>query len=146
MTSNLYGVIPSKELIKSLVDTNDNLSTGLRFPIGKNNILFNKSSKEELIKGQIRQLLFTVPGERVMLPSFGLHIRQYLFSPIDSIIIENIKKEIYKQVRFYVLTAELLQLRVSEIEQTNTSLPGLTINLSLKEKATNEIIPMEINL
>ena len=57
-------------------------------------VLNTKSSKEELIKGQIRQLLFTVPGERVMLPSFGLHIRQYLFSPIDSIIIENIKKEI----------------------------------------------------
>ena len=122
MTSNIYGIIPTDSTVKSLIDTQKSLMTGLRFPIGKNNILFSKSSKGELIKGQILQLLFTVPGERVMLPNFGLHIRQYLFSPIDSIIIEKIKKDIYRQVGFYVSTAEIVGVDVNEVEETGTQI------------------------
>tara|TARA_R110000824_G_scaffold33284_1_gene106677 strand:- start:4144 stop:4584 length:441 start_codon:yes stop_codon:yes gene_type:complete len=146
MTSIIHGITPSKSTIKSLIDIQDPLITGLRFPFGKKGILFNKSSRNELLKGQMLQLLFTSPGERVMLPSFGLSIKQYLFNPLDSVIIEKIKKDIYKQVRFYIDLAELLKVNVTEIEQTSTSLQGIAIKVILKEKKTNEIIPMEFIL
>lgn len=146
MTSQIFGVTPSNTTLRSLVDTQDPLKTGLKYPFGKDGTLFSKSSSSALIRGQVLQLIFTTPGERVMLPSFGLYIRQYLFSPINSDIIEKIENDIYRQVRFYVNTAELLKVEVNEVEETNTSLPGLSIQLTLKGKETNEIIPMEVNL
>tara|TARA_R110000796_G_scaffold60666_4_gene140463 strand:+ start:28933 stop:29373 length:441 start_codon:yes stop_codon:yes gene_type:complete len=146
MTSNLYGITPTKSTIKSLVDTQNPLKTGLRYPIGKDGVLFSKASKGELLKGQVFQLIFTTPGERVMLPNFGLYIRQYLFSPITSSIVEKIKKDIYRQVEAYIPSAQVLQVEVNEVEETGTNLPGISIKLSLREKETNEIIPMEFNL
>ena len=146
MVNNLYGIAPTKSTIKSLVDTQDLLKTGLMFPFGKNGVLFSKSSKGELLRGQVLQLIFTVPGERVMLPSFGLYIRQYLFSPIDSTITTKIEKDIYRQVGFYIPSAEVLGVEVNEVEQTGTTLPGISIKLSIREKETNEVIPMEITI
>ena len=146
MVNNLYGIAPTKSTIKSLVDTQNPLKTGLRYPIGKNGVLFSKASKGELLKGQVFQLIFTTPGERVMLPSFGLYIRQYLFSPIDSTITTKIEKDIYRQVGFYIPSAEVLGVEVNEVEQTGTTLPGISIKLSIREKETNEVIPMEITI
>lgn len=146
MTSNLFGIAPTKSTVRSLVDTQNPLKTGLRYPIGKNGVLFSKASKGELLKGQVFQLIFTAPGERVMLPNFGLYIRQYLFSPIDSSIVSKIKKDIYRQVGAYIPSAEVLDVEVNELEQTGTNLPGIAIKLSVREKETNEIIPMEITL
>lgn len=40
----------------------------------------NYSGDDEYIKGLIEQVLFTVPGERVMRPDFGSGLQQLLFS------------------------------------------------------------------
>ena len=146
MTSNLFGITPTRSTIKSLVNTQESLVTGIRYPIGKKGVLFSKSSKEELLRGQLLQLLFTVPGERVMLPTFGLQLKQYLFSPLGATDISSIKKAIYKQVGFYINTAELVSLVVNEIEETATTLQGLSIQMRIRDKDTNEVMPLEFIL
>lgn len=39
------------------------------------------ASRSEHIRGQIEQILFTVPGERVFRPEFGAGLRTLLFEP-----------------------------------------------------------------
>lgn len=53
----------------------------LKFPfrVGKQGgVLANKS---EHIRGQIEQVLFTLPGERVFRPEFGAGVRALVFEP-----------------------------------------------------------------
>lgn len=40
-----------------------------------------EAGEEEYIRGLIEQLLFTVPGERVMRPDFGSGVMQLVFAP-----------------------------------------------------------------
>ena len=41
---------------------------------------------EEAIRGRIEQVLFTAPGERVMLPSFGCGARDLVFQGNDTVL------------------------------------------------------------
>lgn len=41
---------------------------------------------EGAIRGRIEQVLFTSPGERVMLPSFGCGVRDLLFEPNNEVL------------------------------------------------------------
>ena len=41
---------------------------------------FVKSSGKELVTGMRRQLLLTKPGERVMMPGYGLNLDEFVFN------------------------------------------------------------------
>lgn len=45
---------------------------------GAQNVL-SRQEDERLIKNDVLQLLFTVPGERVMRPEFGVPLRNFVF-------------------------------------------------------------------
>ncbi|HSI51434.1 MAG TPA: GPW/gp25 family protein [Ideonella sp.] len=42
------------------------------------------ASRSEHIRGQIEQVLFTLPGERVFRPEFGAGVKTLVFEPNDS--------------------------------------------------------------
>ena len=44
------------------------------------------SDGDGAIRGRIEQLLFTSPGERVMLPSFGCGLRDLVFEPNNEVL------------------------------------------------------------
>ena len=58
-----------------------------------------------LYKNEIRQnlknLMLTSPGERVMLPDFGVGLRHFLFEPEKGLASE-IKSRIFSQIRKYM--------------------------------------------
>jgi len=139
----LYGITPTKQTVKSITSPVDNSIYGTRFPFGKGGILFKKSSRKELLMGQIRQLMFTSPGERVFLPNYGIDIRSYVFEQLDDSVIQNLKTEISNQIRLYIPNCKVLSSDVKTDDSINTGIPTLVIYLTIKEKDTNEIIPME---
>lgn len=143
MASKLYGTTPTTQTVKSIVQSVDNSIYGLRYPIGKDGILFKKSSRTELLKGQIYQLLLTSPGERVFLPNFGIDLRSYVFEQLDDTLIVDLQTKIANQIRLYIPNGELLSINVSFDDGHYAGIPTLTVSLSVKEKETNEIIPME---
>ena len=54
--------------------------------------ILSRQVDDKLIKNDILQLLLTVPGERVMRPDFGVHLRSFLFeqnTDSDLSILEN---------------------------------------------------------
>tara|TARA_Y100000034_G_scaffold121788_1_gene166454 strand:+ start:28 stop:444 length:417 start_codon:yes stop_codon:yes gene_type:complete len=60
-----------------------------------------KTYKENIAQN-LKNLLLTVPGERIMDPNFGVGLREYLFEPNVSAIHLQINQNIREQVKIYL--------------------------------------------
>lgn len=56
----------------------------LAFPLRMEGAAPRLAIRSEHIRGQIEQVLFTLPGERVFRPEFGAGIKALLFEPNDT--------------------------------------------------------------
>lgn len=70
----------------------------------------NKTYKQ-LVTQNLKMLLFTVPGERIMDLNFGVGLKMYLFEQDHPITHSNISAKIYKQVALY-----LPYLRIDDVQ------------------------------
>lgn len=81
------------------------LGTGWGFPISFNKqpgaIAVNMVSEDQDIKESLHILLNTVPGERVMQPSYGCGIKNRVFDTINESAITEIKDMIQRAVLFF---------------------------------------------
>jgi Bacteriophage baseplate protein W len=57
------------------------LGTGVRFPFLPVNGALGYVSGMELIRQSVETILYTEPGERIMLPAFGCGLRRYVMEP-----------------------------------------------------------------
>lgn len=62
--------------------------TGFQFPfeITSNGAITASKNEDDYIRGQIIQVLFTAPGERVHLPEFGCGLFNLVFEPNNAIL------------------------------------------------------------
>lgn len=60
---------------------------------GPQNIM-SRQEDDQIIRNDILALLLTVPGERVMRPDFGVHLRDAIFDPDDYEAIQSLQDEI----------------------------------------------------
>lgn len=56
----------------------------LAFPFALDAAAPRLASRSEHIRGQIEQVLFTLPGERVFRPEFGAGVKALVFEPNDT--------------------------------------------------------------
>tara|TARA_A100001391_G_scaffold203892_2_gene197547 strand:- start:124 stop:516 length:393 start_codon:yes stop_codon:yes gene_type:complete len=56
----------------------------------------------EAIKQNLKNLILTIPGERVMMPSFGVGLKQYLFENQNAFVLEEVKARILQQTSIYM--------------------------------------------
>lgn len=140
----LYGISPTQQTVKSITSPVDNKIYGTRFPLGKDGILFKKSSRKELLLGQIKQVIFTSPGERVFLPNFGVDLRSYVFEQLDDSLIRSLQIQILNQIRLYIPNCEVMSINVRADDSITSGIPTLVVSLTVKEKDTNEILPLEL--
>lgn len=56
----------------------------LSFPLRMDGAAPRLASRSEHIRGQIEQVLFTLPGERVFRPEFGAGVKALVFEPNDT--------------------------------------------------------------
>ena len=67
----------------------------------------NKTVKES-VKQNLKNLLLTNPGERIMDPLFGLGLNKYLFEGFSSFLPGNIKSDMLFQVDKYMPFVEII--------------------------------------
>ena len=73
--------------------------SGMAFPFGTSVLsVFYPKSDEDVIRSSIENILMTIPGERVMRPTFGVNLYSYLFEPNDDILEYSIRTEVEKQL------------------------------------------------
>tara|TARA_A100001515_G_scaffold132081_1_gene120263 strand:+ start:172 stop:537 length:366 start_codon:yes stop_codon:yes gene_type:complete len=95
------------------------MSFTAQLPLNKtrNGTYVNIENEVDLVKQNVRNVLLTNPGERIMLPEFGAGLKRFLFEnqleeEVKSLIIERIEVQFEK----YLPTVELENVYVESVE------------------------------
>jgi len=94
---------------------------------------------ENLVRQNLKHLILTNPGERIMDPLFGVGIKQFLFEPNDTIVWSNITATIHKQVQKYMPYLEIIDISFMEPGSQNSEF-GVSNYLPISIEYT--IIPL----
>ena len=100
-------------------------------------------SVKRMIKQNFKMLLLTSPGERVMDPSFGVGVKNYLFSMYSENVPAQLRSKIMEQVGIYlpVVSITSIDFRTSNPD-TNTL--GLVITYRIPEIGAKDLIELTI--
>ena len=74
-----------------------------------------KSNKnlEDLSEQNLKMIILTHPGERVMNPDFGVGLKRFLFEPATPFLVEEVRNSIMIQVKRY---APYVQIRSLDVD------------------------------
>ena len=104
------------------IDRDDNIYVGVKFPLEYNRVdgFFPQSKTvREQSKSNLRNLLLTSPGERVMQPEFGSNLKAILFDSFDDVSSDNIEEAIREAVNRqlpYITINEVIAIQDSQAE------------------------------
>jgi len=91
-----------------------------------------------LIKQNLKMLIFTNPGERVMMPEFGVGLRHYLFEPVTDLTKGDIDSKIREQISRYLSYLQVDFISFSEIDA------DLVVPNAIKITLNYTIVPLEM--
>ncbi len=69
----------------------------------------------EMIKQNFKMLVLTSPGERIMYPTFGVGLRNFLFESADERTYDLIRERILQQTQKYMPFVEVNNIIISDI-------------------------------
>ena len=93
----------------------------------------------EVVKQNFKNLILTVPGERMMDPNFGVGLLTYLFEPDTRTIRGGIVDDIDRQTQIYMPFVEVVDIIFSGHEDNPNAEPGV-----LAMKIRYKITPLSI--
>lgn len=91
------------------------------------NSLFNKKTSLDLkasvdeaaIVNSIRNIFTTTPGEKILDPTFGLNLSQWLFQPLDEFTAREIGETILNGIQKYEPRVKVNNINVDVLEEQN---------------------------
>jgi phage baseplate assembly protein W len=104
----------------------------------------NKSIKD-VVKQNFRMLLLTSPGERIMIPNFGVGLRRFLFEPLDRQQFGRVESRVMDQVNTYMPFLTITDINFLTAEES-PSLGSNTLSISVKYSIPSINTIDEINL
>ena len=97
----------------------------------------NKTLKDN-IKQNFKMLMLTAPGERIMVPDYGVGFRNFLFETFPD---ANIRNRIYDQVNNFLPQVEIIQLEINRGDVLTAKKTGdkntLVVSIFYEIKGTN---------
>lgn len=103
------------------------------------------ADEDRHVRQRIEQILFTSPGDRVMLPEFGCGARDLVFAGNNSVLAAAAEFRVARALQTYLGD----QVRISAVDVTNEG-EKLVIEISYiktrhleQEKAVFELLPFE---
>jgi phage baseplate assembly protein W len=91
----------------------------------------------DVVKQNFKNLVLTAPGERVMIPDFGVGIRNYLFEQNDSSTFSEIRGRLASQTKKYMPFVSIRNVQfINPEEQQNDIGNGVQIVI------TYEVVPL----
>ena len=73
-------------------------------------IALNKTLKQ-MTRQNLKMIILTSPGERIMHPKFGVGLRRYLFMNNTQSTLSDISRKIEEQVRTYLPSVNILSIK-----------------------------------
>jgi phage baseplate assembly protein W len=117
---------------KPIIETKqyEDYAVGLALPIQINGVAFKQNYTEiEQLKSNIKNLLLTKRGERIMNPLFGAGVETVLFEPITEEFEDKIQEIITKSVEKYIPNVDVEEINV---DMSNENKDKNLVNISLK--------------
>jgi len=116
-------------------DLNPNVYIGLKLPLMKNELGYFKQTKTTLEQAvhNIKNLLLTIPGERVAQPEFGSRLHHILFEQIDS------EEQLFARVKDVIKEAIKIWLPYVIIDEINVAVDNRlqnNLNIAIKFSIT----------
>ena len=111
-------------------DNDDNIFIGLDLPIHKSSgpegYFASTSTTIEAVKNNIRNLLNTERGERLMQPQFGINLKKFLFEPMSEESIVSIQDEILDTFQIWL---PFVEIRDIQVNSSKVGLNSLNLNI-----------------
>lgn len=96
-----------------------------------------------LVKQNMKMLILTNPGERVMEPDYGVGIRQFLFENFQSDVFARIDSKIREQVNLYMPAVQITKLQFGG-SNPDTNTLALYLEYSIPQIATSDLLEITI--
>ena len=77
----------------------------------------------------LKMVILTSPGERIMIPDFGVGIRQYLFENYTNNLARSFKARLFEQVKKYLPLVEIVDVKFLNSAKEDTSNSSLDPNV-----------------
>jgi phage baseplate assembly protein W len=130
---------------KVLKDTEDfdSFAYGITLPIknGETGFFEQAFTSYEQAKSNLKNLLLTKKGERIMQPNFGTGLQSLLFEQIDDTFEQKIQETITKNVNYWL---PYISIKNIDVEMTNELKDQNRVNLSLEFTVGNQIDLQEL--
>lgn len=100
---------------------------GLVFPLELNSdgAGYTTADLEQAVKFNVKNIILTNPGERIMIPDFGVGVQRALFEQISNKLLQNIQNKILEQISIYADYITVLSIQVRQSGE-------VAINIKLK--------------
>jgi uncharacterized protein len=109
------------------------LGVGLAFPVGYSDGDIATAAYEEDVREAILIILQTNPGERVMRPTFGAGLRDFVFEPVSPTTMALVQKRVQDSLIDWEPRIDVVSVTVTPSDTLNT----LNITVSYRVRATN---------
>lgn len=101
----------------------------------------------DLVKQNLKMILLTAPGERIMEPDFGVGLRNYLFDNDSAASRNKIETRIRNQIGAYMPFVEIKSIELNSIDnQVNTSASELRVDMKFRIIPLNIFASLEIEV
>lgn len=127
--------ILNRKVNNDILSQNPRVNVGIEFPtsIVPDGDGFFKGTKttEDAIKSNIRLLLLTQRGERLMQPNLGINLRRFLFEPLSENTAVEIENDIVQTFAYWL---PFVQIRDIQIDLSRQDANQIGIKLIFKVK------------
>ena len=98
----------------------------------------NKTLRDS-VRQNLKNLILTAKGERVMLPDFGVGLRNFLFENFTPVVLTNISDEIRSQVSSYMPFVNVRRINFFDSESN----PDTIAENELRIEIIYDILPLD---
>ena len=120
-------------------------SIGVRLPLsldGTDGFGMIKTIKR-MVRQNLKMIILTNPGERVMEPEFGVGIKQFLFQNFSQNVYAEIDNKIREQVRLYLPEVSIQGVNFYSIEEDSNKV-SFRLVYSIPAIAVNDLLEITI--
>jgi phage baseplate assembly protein W len=145
----LYGKVASVLSKEGIVSGPREKRIGLSWVDKKSisNPYYDKNSGFQLIRDQVKQLVLTTKGERVMLPNFGTNLMNFLFEPFTSDLVALLATDLQEGISRYIPNINVNYIRFFQSDNLHGfGMPGIEIQMSVSPKKSLDIINIKVKI
>ena len=98
----------------------------------------------EVVRQNLKMLMLTSPGERVMIPDFGVGLKRFLFENFTPSLKDSIIERIDEQITLYMPAVLLKEVLFDEADMGNNKL-NIAIYYSIPSAGINDSILLPVS-